>query len=182
MFGAKAIPAEVTYEEGIYVGYRYFNTFSVKPAFEFGFGLSYTSFSYTGLKLSSASLNGKLTATVTIQNTGKTAGKEVVQLYISAPGKTMDKPALELKGFAKTRLLAPGEKQTLQFEIGAEDLASYDTQRSAWVAEPGEYQVKAGPSSLNILQTAKFTVASEIITEKCNKVIVPQVPINELKK
>ena len=181
MFGAKAIPAEVTYEEGIYVGYRYFNTFNVKPAFEFGYGLSYTSFSYSGLTLNSTSFNGKLTATVTIQNTGKTAGKEVVQLYISAPGKTMNKPALELKAFAKTNLLAPGEKQTLHFDILAADLASFDTNRTAWVAEPGEYKVKAGSSSLNILQTAPFILAKEIITEKCNKVIVPQVPINELK-
>lgn len=181
MMGMKAIPAEVTYEEGIYVGYRYFNTFNVKPAYEFGYGLSYTRFSYTGLRLSSASFNGTLTATLTVQNTGKTAGKEVVQLYISAPGKSMDKPSLELKAFAKTKLLAPGEKQTLKFEIKAADLASFDTNRTVWVAEPGQYQVKAGTSSLQILQTATFTVPRELITEKCNKVLLPQVPIHELK-
>ena len=180
MLGMKAIPAEVRYEEGIYVGYRYFNTFNVKPAYPFGYGLSYTNFSYSNLKLSSTRLNGKITASITIQNTGKTAGKEVVQVYLTAPGKTMDKPAIELKAFAKTRLLAPGEKQTLQFVLTAADLASFDPARSAWVAEPGEYLVKAGASSLHILQTARFTLSKEIITEKCNKVMLPEVPVKEL--
>ncbi len=182
MLGMKAIPAEVKYEEGIYVGYRYFNTFNVKPAYPFGYGLSYTSFSYSNLKLSSKQLNGKFTASITIQNTGKTAGKEVVQLYISAPGKTMNKPSAELKAFAKTKLLAPGEKQTLIFTLTAADLASFDQLRSSWVAEPGEYQVKIGASSLSILQTAKFSLAKEIITEKCNKVLLPLVPVNELTR
>lgn len=182
MLGMKAIPAEVRYEEGIYVGYRYFNTFNVKPAFPFGYGLSYTSFSYNNLKMSSTQMNGKITASITIQNTGKTAGKEVVQVYITAPGKTMDKPAIELKAFAKTKLLAPGEKQNLTFTLTAADLASFDPARSAWVAEPGEYQVKVGASSLNILQTAKFTLAKEIITEKCNKVMLPEVPVQELMR
>ena len=180
MLGMKAIPAEVRYEEGIYVGYRYFNTFNVKPAYPFGYGLSYTSFSYRNLKLSSTQMNGKIKASITIQNTGKTAGKEVVQLYITAPGKSMNKPAIELKAFAKTRLLAPGEKQTLQFVLTTADLASFDPKLSAWVAEPGEYQVKAGASSLNILQTARFTLSQETITEKCNKVMLPEVPVQEL--
>jgi beta-glucosidase len=87
MFGIKAIPAEVTYEEGIYVGYRYYNTFKVKPAYEFGYGLSYTNFTYSNLKLNAKTFNGKIIATVDIKNTGKTAGKEVVQLYVSAPAK-----------------------------------------------------------------------------------------------
>lgn len=180
MLGMKAVPAEVKYEEGIYVGYRYFNTFNVKPAYPFGYGLSYTSFAYTNLRLSSKQLNGKITASITIQNTGQTAGKEVVQLYITAPGKTMDKPAVELKAFAKTKLLAPGEKQVLTFTLTAADLASFDRIRSAWVAEPGEYQVKVGSSSLTILQTGTFALAKEVITEKCNKVMLPEVPVKEL--
>ena len=182
MMGMKAIPAEVRYEEGIYVGYRYFNTFNVKPAYPFGYGLSYTSFSYRNLKLSSTQMNGKIKASITIQNTGKTAGREVVQLYITAPGKRMNKPAIELKAFAKTRLLAPGEKQTLQFVLTTADLASFDPKLSAWVAESGEYQVKAGASSLNILQTARFTLSQETITEKCNKVMLPEVPVQELMR
>lgn len=182
MLGMKAIPAEVIYEEGIYVGYRYFSTFNIKPAYAFGYGLSYTNFSYGALKLSSPLLHGKISAGISVTNTGKTAGKEVVQLYITAPGKTLDKPAIELKAFAKTKLLAPGETQTLRFEISASDLASYDATRSVWVAEAGEYQLKAGSSSDRILQTAHLTLAKEVITEKCHKVMAPTVTFNELKK
>lgn len=180
--GMKAVPAEVAYEEGIYVGYRYNSTFDVKPAYAFGFGLSYTQFSCSAVRLSRPVLNGKITVSLTVTNTGKMAGKEVIQLYITAPGKTMDKPAIELKAFAKTKNLAPGEKQTLEFTLTAADIASYDSNRSAWVAEPGLYEVKAGNASDQLLQTARFTLEAEIITEKCNKVMLPQVTIHELKK
>src|SRR6201999_4428466 len=146
----KSIPAEVIYQEGIYVGYRYFNTFKVKPAYEFGYGLSYTKFSYSKLVLSNRTFNGKLTASVTITNTGPAAGKEVAELYLSAPHKSMDKPSEELKGFAKTNLLKPGESQTLIFTLDAKALASFDTARSAWVADAGEYHVKIGASSEDI--------------------------------
>ncbi len=182
MFGIKAIPAEVTYEEGIYVGYRYFNTFNVKPAYEFGYGLSYTSFKYSGLKLSSAAFSGKITASITVTNTGKTAGKEVVQLYLAAPAGKLDKPSEELKAFAKTVLLQPGKSQVLTFTLRAEDLASFDTESTAWVAEAGTYTVKIGASSTDIKQTATFTLGKGLVTEKDNKVMVPQVSINELKK
>lgn len=174
--------SEVTYDEGIYVGYRYYNSFDVKPAYEFGYGLSYTTFSYGPLKLSSADFKGKITASIDITNTGKTAGKEVVQVYVSAPAGKYQKPAEELKAFGKTGLLQPGQKQTLKFELNANDLASYDTERSSWVADAGNYTVKAGASSNNILQTATFKLAKEIITEKCHKVLAPQVSIEELKK
>lgn len=182
MLGMPQMPAEVTYEEGIYVGYRYYNSFNVKPAYEFGFGLSYTSFEYSNLKLSSKVFNGKIIATVEVKNTGAVAGKEAVQLYITAPAVQLNKPAAELKGFAKTNLLQPGQKQTLQFEIAAKDLASFDTPSTSWVAEAGNYTVKMGASSLNILQQATFTLGKPLMVEKCNKVLVPQVPINELKK
>ncbi|TFG41491.1 MAG: glycoside hydrolase family 3 protein, partial [Bacteroidia bacterium] len=89
-------PSEVTYEEGIYTGYRYFATFNVPFSFEFGYGLSYTTFAYSNLKLSSVKFRNKITATVEVKNTGKTDGKEVIQVYISAPGKTLDKPVMEL--------------------------------------------------------------------------------------
>lgn len=182
MLGMPQMPAEVTYEEGIYVGYRYYNSFNVKPAYEFGFGLSYTSFEYSNLKLSSKVFNGKIIATVEVKNTGAVAGKEAVQLYITAPAVQLYKPSAELKGFAKTNLLQPGQKQTLQFEITAKDLASFDTPTTSWVAEAGTYTVKMGASSLNILQQATFTLGKTLVVEKCNKVLVPQVPINELKK
>jgi beta-glucosidase len=181
MMGMKAVPAEVTYEEGVYVGYRYYNTFNVKPAYEFGYGLSYTTFSYTDLKLSAPTFNGKLTATVTITNSGKVPGKEVAQLYISAPAGKMDKPAAELKGFGKTALLQPGQSQKLTFTLDASDLASFDTNASAWVAEAGKYAVRIGSSSVDIRQTAAFSVPKEIVVEKVHKVLVPETAITEMK-
>ena len=182
MFGMKQIPAEVIYEEGIYVGYRYYNTFNVKPAYEFGYGLSYTNFTYSNLKLSSINFKESITATVDIANTGKTAGKEVVQLYLSAPAAKMNKPQEELKGFAKTNLLQPGQKQTIRFVIAAKDLASFATNTTSWIAEAGKYEVKVGASSAAIKQTASFQLPVELVVEKCHKVLVPQVEINELKK
>ena len=181
MFGMKSIPAEVTYEEGIYVGYRYYNTFHVKPAYEFGYGLSYTDFSFSPVKLSSSSFNGKLTATLTVTNTGKVAGKEVVELYLSAPANKLDKPAEELKAFAKTAELQPGKSQTITFTLYPNDLASFDTNSSAWIAEAGKYTVKIGASSLDIKSTASFDLSKDLVVEKVNKALAPQVSISELK-
>ena len=179
-FGMKMNPAEVTYEDGIYVGYRYYNSFHVKPAFEFGYGLSYTDFKFSNLTLSSKTFDKKIRAAITITNTGKVAGKEVAQLYISAPTGKLDKPAEELKGFVKTGLLQPGQSENITFTINAEDLASFNTDVTAWVADAGTYAVKIGSSSANIKQTANFNLLKEVVVEKCNKVMVPQVTINEL--
>lgn len=175
-------PAESIYDEGIYVGYRYFNTFSVKTSYPFGYGLSYTRFAYSNLKLSAATFSKKLTATVTVTNSGKVAGKEVVQLYLSAPHKTLDKPSEELKGFGKTRLLQPGASQTLTFTIDPKNLASFNTEKSSWIADAGKYIVKIGASSEDIRMTKPFALAKTLIVEKDHKAIVPQVTINELKK
>ncbi len=181
MMGMKQIPAEVTYDEGIYVGYRYYSSFGVQPAYAFGYGLSYTSFNYSGLKLSQPQFNGKLTASVTVTNNGPVAGKEVVQLYISAPKGKLDKPSLELKGFAKTKLLQPGQSQVIYFTILANDLASFQTARSAWITDAGRYTLKIGASSEDIRQTADFTIARELVTQTVNKVLQPNVSINESK-
>ncbi len=178
----RQMPAEVTYEDGIYVGYRYYSTFKVDPAYEFGYGLSYTNFSYGDLKLSSTMFNGKIEATITVKNTGKVAGKEAVQLYISAPATKMDKPVMELKGFAKTRLLQPGESQKLSFTISPRDLASYDTANEQWIAESGSYVVRIGASSKDIKQTAKFSLGKETVAEQEEQALAPQVTITELKK
>jgi beta-glucosidase len=175
-------PTEVTYEEGIYVGYRYYNSFNVKPAYEFGYGLSYTTFSYSGLKLSSSTFRDKINATVTITNTGKVAGKEVVQLYISAPAKTLDKPSEELRAFAKTNLLQPGQSQTITFRLNARDLASYDTDKSSWIADGGTYTVKVGASSRDIKLTKEFRLIKDSIVEKAHKALTPNITITELKK
>jgi len=181
MMGMKLIPAEVIYEEGIYVGYRYYNSFNVKPAFEFGYGLSYTNFSFTNIKLSSSSFKKQITVTVDITNTGKTPGKEVAQLYLSAPSQKLNKPKEELKGFVKTKLLQPGEKQTLRFTLTTDALASFDTNSTSWIAEAGKYEVKLGSSSIQLKQKAGFILTTTIVVEKCNKVLAPQVAIDELK-
>lgn len=175
-------PTEVIYQEGIYVGYRYYNSFKVKPAYEFGYGLSYTNFSYSGLKLSSTTFKDKMMVTITITNTGKVAGKEVVQLYISAPIKTLEKPSEELRAFAKTNLLKPGVSQTITFQLSARDLASYNTNQSSWIADGGVYAVKVGASSCDIKLTQQFNVVQDIIVEKTHKALTPEKEISELKK
>jgi beta-glucosidase len=182
LFGMPQIPSEVTYDEGVYVGYRYYSSFNVKPAFEFGYGLSYTNFNYSNIKISSPVLNKKLAVTVEVTNSGKVAGKEVVQLYITAPTGKLDKPVIELKAFAKTNLLAPGKTEKVTFMLTEYDLASYNTAETAWVADAGTYTVKIGTSSSNIKQTATFKLEKNVVTEKCNKVLVPVVAIAELKK
>jgi beta-glucosidase len=175
-------PSEIVYEEGIYVGYRYYGTFGVKPAYEFGFGLSYTKFEYSGLKIASPDFKGKQTVTFTVKNTGAVAGREVVQLYISAPAGKIDKPKSELKGFTKTNLLQPGESQTLTLILTARDLSSFNTSASAWVADAGKYEVLIGASSSNIKLTGSFNLKKDIVSEKVNNVMAPQVAIKELSK
>ena len=175
-------PDSCVYDDGIYVGYRYYNTFNVKPAYEFGYGLSYTNFSLSDIKTSATSFTKDLVVTLTVKNSGKVAGKEVVQLYISAPSKSMDKPESELRAFVKTRLLKPGETQQLSFSLKAADLASFDTQRSSWMAEAGNYTIKIGNSSKNIQLTKTITLQKEIVVEKVNNVLAPKVEIKELKK
>jgi beta-glucosidase len=174
-------PTSVNYEEGIYVGYRYFNTFNVKPSYEFGYGMSYTSFDVSGLKLSATTFANKMTATVTVKNTGKAAGKEVVQLYLSAPSKNTDKPSSELKAFAKTKLLQPGESQTITLTLNPKDLASFVTAKNAWIAEAGAYKVAIGTSTLNIKQTANFSLSKELVVEKTNSSFAEDVKFLDLK-
>lgn len=181
MLGMKVMPAEVDYDEGIYVGYRYYNSFNVKPAYEFGYGLSYSNFTFGNLKLSSNQFNKNITATLTITNQGKYAGKEVAEIYISAPSGKIDKPAEELKAFAKTKLLKPGETQTLKFTFTARDLASFYTDKESWIADAGDYVVKAGASSTDIRLQQTFHLANDIVVEKVTKALAPHVAIDEMK-
>ncbi len=173
-------PIEVTYEDGIYVGYRYYGTFDVKPAYEFGFGLSYTEFEYSALQVESPEFKGKQSVTFTVKNTGKIAGREVVQLYIAAPLSKIDKPKYELKGFTKTKTLQPGEVQTITLQLTARDLSSFNTGVSAWVADAGKYDVLIAASSTDIKLTDSFNVKKAIVSEKVNQVMAPKVAINEL--
>ena len=174
-------PEYVTYEEGVYVGYRYFDTFDIETSYEFGYGLSYTTFDYSDLTLNSEEFKDNIVVSVTVENTGDVAGKEIVQLYLSAPSETVDKPKKELKAFAKTKLLGPGEEQTLSLKLTAKELASFVEDRSAWIAEKGDYKVLLGSSSRNIELKDEFSLASEIVVEKTKVSIAIQQPINELK-
>ena len=177
----KRTPTESVYNEGIYVGYRYFSSFGKPVAYPFGYGLSYTQFEMKKLK-TPTKFSKKLSLSVEVTNVGEVAGKEVVQVYLSAPAKSMDKPALELKAFAKTELLNPKQSQTLSFTLTLESLASFDTARSAWVVEAGTYTVKVGNSVENILQTATFTVPKEIVVQKVADVLKPNKAFDELKR
>jgi len=145
------------YEEGIYVGYRYFDSFNKNVSYPFGYGLSYTQFSYENASVSA--IGGSYTFDCTIKNTGKAAGKEVVELYVSAPGKSMKKPVKELKAFAKTKLLQPGESQIIQLTVSQKDLASYDETNGKWVVESGNYHGQIGSSSRDIRQTVNFKIS-----------------------
>ena len=181
-FGRKEIPAEVVYQEGIYVGYRYYNTFNIQPAYEFGYGLSYTNFNYGDIRLSGTTFRDALRVTITVTNKGQVAGKEVVQLYISAPAKKLDKPEEELKAFGKTRLLQPGQSQTITFTLHASDLASFDTQSTSWIAEAGNYTVKIGSSSRNFIRKAGFALARDIVVEKDHRVLAPEKSFPEYER
>ena len=142
------------YAEGIWVGYRYFQTNNVEVSYPFGYGLSYTTFAYSKPKVK-ADKDG-FTATLTVTNTGKVAGREVVELYVSAPSGGLKKPSRELKSFAKTKLLAPGESETLTMKVSAYDLASFNEEHSAWETAAGNYQVLFGASVDDIRATASF--------------------------
>ena len=180
-FGMKQVPAEVSYDDGIYVGYRYYTTYHVKPAYAFGYGLSYTTFSYSPLTVSGPVFHNSLKVSVTITNTGHVDGKEVAQLYLHAPAGSLNKPAEEIKGFAKTRLLSPGESEKLTFTLLPADLASFNTARSAWIADAGRYSVMVGAASDDIRQTGGFSLPHELTVEKVHKVLVPQAEITELE-
>ena len=142
------------YEEDIWVGYRYFQTNNVKVSYPFGYGLSYTTFSYS--KPSVKAGKEGFTATITVTNTGKVAGREVVELYVAAPAGGLEKPARELKAFAKTKMLAPGQSETVTMKVSAYEMASFNEEHSAWETAAGTYQVMFGASVADILATASF--------------------------
>ena len=148
----------INYEEGIYVGYRYYHTQQKAVSYPFGYGLSYTTFAYSDVRVSRAA-DGGFEATVTVTNNGAVAGKEAVQLYVSAPAGGLDKPACELRSFGKTRLLQPGESETLTFKVGAYDLASYNPQSHRWETAEGEYVLHFAANVENVRATASIHLA-----------------------
>jgi beta-glucosidase len=149
---------EVNYGEGIFVGYRYYDKRDVMPLFPFGHGLSYTTFTYHDLKVAKrVKASEPVKVTMEVKNTGKVAGKEVVQLYVSDSKSSLPRPPKELKGFAKVSL-KPGESKMVEFMLDERSLAFYDPHKAAWVAEPGEFEVLIGSSSRDIRLKAKFTL------------------------
>ena len=146
----------VDYKEGIYVGYRYYDTKNVEPQFPFGFGLSYTSFAYSDLKVSKIEFAGKNPVwnfTVKVKNTGTRAGAEVVQLYVRDGHSKIDRPAHELKGFQRVELKA-GEAKTVQFNVDRADLSYWSPDKKGWVADPGKFEIQVGASSRDIRLSA----------------------------
>lgn len=173
-------PAEVIYQEGIYVGYRYYTTFKVPVAYPFGFGLSYTSFTYSGLQVTRSGNMGKFIVNLSVKNTGAFTGKEVAEVYISAPGKSTDKPERELKAFVKTRLLKPGQSQKCTFMILPGDLASFDTAKASWIADAGSYTARIGNAADTKL-SKEFKLDNTITVEKTTNALAPVQKVNELK-
>ena len=167
------------YEEDIYVGYRYFDSFNVPVSYPFGFGLSYTTFEYSDANIAQKGDNYEVS--VTVKNSGECEGKEVVELYISAPdSKAANKPAKELKAYAKTKNLKPGESETLTLSVAAADLASFDEASSAWVVAEGEYQFLVAASVQDIKATLKASVKNQ--QTKVHDVLKPEVKLNLLKR
>lgn len=165
-------PTKIDYKEDIYVGYRYYDKKGIKPLYEFGYGLSYTTFEYSNLQVTRE--NNALKIALNVKNTGKYSGKEVVQIYIAAPNGKLDKPIQELRAFDKSKLLKPGESQSFIFELKDKNIASFDQNQSAWIIEKGKYEVRVGASSRNIKQKAFFFVDTEFILSKVNNALVMQ--------
>ena len=160
--------------EGLNVGYRYFTTTQEPVSYPFGFGLSYTTFSYS--KPVVKTTKDGLTASITITNTGKRAGKEVVELYVSAPAGGLEKPARELKAFAKTKELQPNQSETLTMNISLYDLASYNEATQSWETAAGKYIIAFGANVEDIRATAPYSLSKQH-TVKCHDVMKPNMPL-----
>ena len=162
----KENPQYLVYEEDIYVGYRYYDTFLIDPAYEFGYGLSYTKFEYSDLNITKE--NDKIKVGLKVKNVGKFEGKEVVQVYVRAPRGKLNKPFQELKGFYKTKLLKPNEEEVVLIEIPVKYLASFNG--FSWVVEGGEYEIRVGASSRDIRLIGKVKIDEVCFDKKWNKI------------
>ena len=164
----------VCYTDDIFVGYRYFETIpgaAEKVNYPFGFGLSYTTFALTRTKFEASQDN--ITVTVRVENTGSAAGKEVVQLYVSAPPCRLEMPRLELRAFGKTKLLEPGEVQELTLAIPVSDLAAFDEKLAAYVLPAGDYRILLGNCVRDLKEVGEFVNPEERITEQLRNRCVP---------
>ncbi|WP_221929348.1 glycoside hydrolase family 3 C-terminal domain-containing protein [Saccharicrinis carchari] len=151
----------VLYGERIFVGYRYYDEKQIEPLFPFGYGLSYTQFEYTDMKVSANEITDRdvLEVKVTVKNTGSVEGKEIVQLYVTDKECTLQRPKKELKKFAKVSL-APGESKELTFQLEKRDFSYYDAKRDRWIAESGEFVIAAAASSRDIRKSARIVLNS----------------------
>ncbi len=160
------------YQEDIYLGYRYFDSFRKKPLFPFGFGLSYTDFSLSGADVEKG--NSGVTVSTFVKNTGDRPGKQVVQLYVSAVGTKSPRAYQELKGFAKTKELQPSESENLSIFIPWEGLACYVEETASYGIEKGEYLLRLGDSSANTQVVGKIIVEEDILTQRCQNCLGPR--------
>ena len=167
------------YTEGIYVGYRYFDSFNVKPAFPFGFGLSYTDFNISEYRV--AVDNGEITVEAKITNTGdKFNGREVAQVYMACPQIGIKKEFKRLVGFKKTKLLKPNESELVKIAISSKSLASYNEEESAWIVEKGEYGIFIGNSSVNNVLAGVIAVSEDYVIEKTGHIHPLQEKLEEI--
>lgn len=167
----------VNYDEDIYVGYRYFTSAGKEVSYPFGYGLGYTTFAYSNPVVKATS--DGFTASITVKNTGSAVGKESVQLYVSAPEGGLEKPVRELKGFAKTKELQPGESQVLTFSVDKYSLASFNENADEWETAAGTYTVGFGANVSDIRCTASYKL-KDGQTWKVHNVLNPEVTINKL--
>lgn len=174
-------PLDSFYDEGIYVGYRYYDTFKVPVSYPFGYGLSYSEFGFSGLKVENNAEEKVIKVSFMIKNNGKAGGKEVGQIYIHASHAKLDKPDQELKAFVKTEELRSGQSSNFTLSIPYYDLASYNSATSAWELEAGDYELRLGNSSQNISQRAIFTIAQDLTILKTGNLMKPDVKFNEIK-
>ena len=167
------------YAEGIYVGYRYFDTFQIEPLYPFGYGMSYTNFEigFEGIQVEGENIR----ISVSVVNTGACAGKEVVQIYYSAPAGTISKPYQELLCFGKTKLLAPGETETMELTFSARRMASYCENCAAWILEAGEYVLRMGSHSRSTQPAAVLTLDRSVKTEVLKNLFADSDPVREME-
>lgn len=169
------------YRDGIYVGYRYFDSFEKQVVYPFGYGLSYSDFES---KVTSVVQNGnKVDVEVEVQNIGRYAGKDVVQLYVSAPVNAggIEHPYQELKGFAKTAVVQPGEKAKVTVSVALESLASYNEKSASWVIGAGDYVVRVGKNSRDTVAAVNLSFEKDVVTEKCKNILPLDCEMQEIK-
>ncbi|MBQ9046741.1 MAG: glycoside hydrolase family 3 C-terminal domain-containing protein [Solobacterium sp.] len=178
-FGPNLNDLHVPYKEGIYIGYRYFDSFRVRPAYPFGYGLTYTDFR---LDPEEIRINGsEVCCDIRIENTGSRPGKEIVQLYLSAPWGKLDKPFQELAAFAKSKMLEPGEKELLHLTFRLEDHVSYDSENAVYLLEKGDYKLRLGNCSDTTHVCALLKLDEDIILRKVKNLFEPPVVFDDMK-